>query len=315
MNKETNHRTFSLEESGYSAFRSFGAPEKRMTDKEFSAGLRQESTQEAVSMKEFTIFNRRSKGQDRKLGQNGRVPFLDEPEPSQQKFVNLYGGPFAAQMQLNRNNAERLIKVAGIEGKIIMTDLPIDRRYSITGVNSDGSVTGRKGLFWGEKLEDERSPEALVKPIPEGWRIEIAGQEILDGLVRQRSQKPLDRRFIKRVNSCLRAAFSEIIIREKLTSEKNPHFISDLTLSVIHGSVPPLWLVIGGLNEYNIAWASILPFMTYAFINALREPSYRRKIDHPIEYFFPYVEIDRVIRGLAFANLKGRNLVRPKEKS
>src|SRR3990167_2727247 len=93
-------------------------------------------------------------------------PFNLDPHPSQ-NFINLYGGPFSQQMELNRKNAERLLDVAAIEGKVILADKPMNRSRSIAGVNSDGSVTGRRRLFYGERIEDEDKSQSLVKSFPE----------------------------------------------------------------------------------------------------------------------------------------------------
>ncbi|OGH23643.1 MAG: hypothetical protein A2958_02620 [Candidatus Levybacteria bacterium RIFCSPLOWO2_01_FULL_38_13] len=149
-------------------------------------------------------------------------PFNLDPHQSQ-NFVNLYGGPFSQQMELNRTNAERLLQAAGIEGKVIIADLPMDRSRSIAGVNTDGSVTGRRRLFWGEKVQEENGSQSLVRSIPEGWRIEIPGQEMMEELSRKKSKTPMGERFIAKINQQLRQALSELIIKEKLTP-KNPHF-------------------------------------------------------------------------------------------
>ena len=76
-------------------------------------------------------------------------------------------------MELNRKNAERLLQAAGIEGKVILADKPMDKSRSIAGVNPDGSIAGRRRLSWGEKIQDENKSQSLVKSIPQGWRIEI----------------------------------------------------------------------------------------------------------------------------------------------
>ena len=112
------------------------------------------------------------------------------------------------------------MQAAGIEGKVILADKPMDKSRSIAGVNPDGSIAGRRRLSWGEKIQDENKSQSLVKSIPQGWRIEIPGQDIMEELSRKESKKPLNKRFVSRFNQSLRTAVEEAIVREKLTSEK-----------------------------------------------------------------------------------------------
>lgn len=247
-------------------------------------------------------------------------PFNLEPHPSH-NFVNLYSGPFSAQMELNRKNAERLLQVAGIEGKVILSDTPMDGSRSIAGVNPDGSVAGRRRLSWGEEIQDENKSQSLVKSIPQGWRIEIPGQDIMEELSRKESKKPLDKRFVSRFNQQLRQAVNEIIIREKLTSEKNPLLIK------IIGSLVPWWVVLFvDIPQGHIETPALYPAvgfsaLYYPFMNILKKIAPTETLSMPrnrdnlslYEYFLPFVEIDRVLRGLVFANLKGRNLVKLKK--
>jgi len=243
-------------------------------------------------------------------------PFNLEPHPSK-NFVNLYGGSFSQQMKLNRRNAERLLKVAAIEGKVILADRPMDRSRSIAGVNSDGSVTRRRKLFWGEKIQDEDKSQSLVIPIPEGWRIEIPGQEILEELSKKESKKPLDKRFASRFNQQLRQALSEIIIREKLTEEK--YKIIERAINTLLPTGVLTFVSIVGNTPAWYEWLIYQP-IGYSILNLLgrvevlieQDAQYRRSLQSIYEYFLPEVEIDRVLRGLAFVNLKGRNLVRLK---
>lgn len=244
---------------------------------------------------------------NKKQNYNPWEPFNLEPNPSQ-RFVNLYGGPYSQQMELNRANAERLLEVAAIQGRVTLTDVPMDRNRSIAGVNTDGSVTKRRGLFWGEKIEEDES-KAMVKPIPEGWKIEIPGQEIIEELSRQESKKPIGERFTTRINQTLRNLIGEVIFREKLTSDKSS------LLSRIYFSSPPWWgfLFLGiplrDFSTYSIITPLVVSAFYYPAINSIRNPRNRENLAK-YEYFLPPLEIDRVLRGFTFANLKGRNLVR-----
>ncbi len=244
---------------------------------------------------------------DKKQNHNPWEPFNLEPNPNQ-KFVNLYSGPFSQQMELNRANADRLLDVAGIQGQIILTDVPMDRSRGIAGINSDGSVTKRRGLFWGEKLEEDQS-QALVKPTPDGWRIEIPGQEIIEELSRQESKTPLDKRFTGRFNQVIRDSIREIIFREKLTTEKDVRLSSKAILSamplfngILNGSVA---LINDSIILLLTAFA--FPLVMYGITNK-KFPI--RTLKDRYEYIMPFVEIDRYIRGVIFTKNKGRNLVR-----
>lgn len=247
-------------------------------------------------------------------------PFCSEPTAGQ-KFVNLYGGPFAQQLELNRTNAERLIVVAAISGQIILSDIPMDRKRYLDGVNPDGSVTVRRQLFFGQKIDQEKSDkkQSLVTAIPQGWKIEIPGQEILETLARQKSNRPLNERFTGKVNERLRVSLNEIILREKLTSKNN----AELRLRIFASILPPLYTlgfdILIGINKAiaNLRKDLIVIFIAYGVFNSvlpsLEEDYTKRSIGSWYEHFMPPVEIDRVIRGLAFVNGKGRNLVRLKQ--
>ena len=241
-------------------------------------------------------------------------PFNLEPHQSQ-NFVNLYSGLFSQQMELNRRNAERLLQVAGIEGKVIIDDLPMDRSRSIAGVNSDGSVTARKRLFWGEKIQDEDKSHSLVKSVPEGWRIEIPGQDIMDELLRKESKVPLGKRFASRFNQSLRTAMGGVIVREKLTAEKDPYFVRRLVESLIFPALSVYLSSSDGFTLYALDNGIRFILLMYGAMNCGSrvfgaERMIQRSLRSFYEYLMPMIEIDRVLRGLAFANLKGRNLVR-----
>jgi|SRR3989344_3256598 len=239
-------------------------------------------------------------------------PFNTEPSFND-RFINLYGGPFSQQMELNRKNAERLLDVAAIEGKVILADKPMNRSRSIAGVNSDGSVTGRRRLFYGERIEDEDKSQSLVKSFPEGWRVEIPGQEILEELSRKGSEKPLNKRFASRFNQQLRQALSEIIIKEKLSAEKNPYFANNLLTSLLAPTIAAGWSAFGEftlLEDISLIGPVLLSYGIVNFLARFLNDERCRSLRSFYEFLMPLIEIDRVARGLLFANLKGRNLVR-----
>ncbi len=246
--------------------------------------------------------------------QNDWESFNTKPHPSQ-NFVNLYSGPFSQQMELNRKNAERLLQVAGIEGKVILADTPMDRSRSIAGVNPDGSVIGRRKLYWGEKIEDEDKSQSLVKSIPQGWRIEIPGQDILDELSSEKSKKPLDKRFVARFNHLLRPALNQVMIREKLTAEKDTQFLRKFLVSTAPLIIAPMEYLLSD-KPYSLIYLSADvagAIMFYVFANFVYGTAHFWQKKSIYEYFMPPIEIDRVLRGLTYLNIKGQNLTRLKK--
>jgi hypothetical protein len=153
---------------------------------------------------------------EEKKRNNPWEPFNLEPQ-SNQRFINLYNGPYSEHMEFNREKSERLLEVAGIEGKVVIVDVPRDRSAggaTITSVNPDGSSSA--GRF--KSAEKQKT----VKSALEGWKIEIPGEDILDEIVRKDSKKPLNERFAVKVNRTVRDSVREIVFREKLTPD-GPH--------------------------------------------------------------------------------------------
>lgn len=81
--------------------------------------------------------------------------------------------------------------------------------------------------------------------------------------------------------------------------------------------------LLGGLQDADIIRFLISVGLTNVVANSfgkirggneLRGSIYRKSLQEIYEYLMPQVEIDRYLRGLAYLNLKGRNLVRLKIK-
>lgn len=248
-----------------------------------------------------------------KSTENGKVgnfwePFLSEPTPDE-RFINLYGGNFAQQMELARGKVEELIRIAGLDGKIVLTELTSERKRQISGVTSEGAIMGKKGLFFGEKLDEDEKQFFQVLPTPSGWKIEISGQEILEQLMSKTSKRPLERRFVAIFNQSLRIALAQVIVNEKLSVKDGK-----IRLKYIHEALRVvLW---GGFT--TIVGLEFLPYAAtmYVFSNGIwnsfdklqHRPT--RTLNSLLDYLMPSIEIDRVIRGLLYLNLKGRNLVK-----
>jgi hypothetical protein len=243
-------------------------------------------------------------------------PFINDEDDDQQgcRFINLYGGNFAKDMQLNKHAVEQVAKIASLDGQIILTSLSPNRQRSIDA-NSDGSVTSKKRLFWEETVEkEEGNPAFLVTSIPQGWKIEINDQKLTERLAERKSGKNLRQVFVARFNSLLRQAIFECVRREKLTGEKDDNFYTKLFLSVLSAGIPSLFFL-GGGDGSNAAWLPIDIGFLYGFWNVIahRIPlrgGLHRKIDNFYELVMPLVEVDKVLRSFAYLSIKGRQLVK-----
>lgn len=252
-------------------------------------------------------------------------PFSTNTEPDQ-KFINLYGGNYAEDMELNRRKVEQLISVSALQGVVVLESLSQARRRAID-INPDGSVTSKKRLFWGEKPEDKENPYHKITSIPEGWKIEICDQRIRDELSEKHSGEQLRKEFAESFNRHLREGIWEGVWNEKIKGQKDPFFRTKIITSLMFPAISTSLSASGGFTIYDLY--SILPVLVgYAAINFssrfqdkdlerlrqfIRTPKIGRNLESFYEYFMPRVEIDRVLRGFAFANLKGRNLIRVRE--
>lgn len=72
----------------------------------------------------------------RRLTTNGWESFTKEPEPNQ-RFINLYNGPYATQMELARAKIEQLLNVAAIDGNVVLTMMPTSREDRLMLIRTD----------------------------------------------------------------------------------------------------------------------------------------------------------------------------------
>ncbi len=239
-------------------------------------------------------------------------PFSQEPA-GDNRFLNFYNGNYSQDMEINRKRAEQAIKVAGLEGNIILTSLSYSRTRSIEA-NPDGSVAGKRGLFWGEKPEDSENPYHRVTSIPEGWRVEICDQRIRDELSEKYSGEKLQQKFVAAFNQHLRSGIREAVWKEKLTTKKDEDVRWRYALDAFIYCGLVAFEAFDGLvlSDLKIIVPKIL--VAYPAINIiLRRLSIplRATLDSPFDYFMPsFIGIDRILRGWAYLNLKGRNLAR-----
>jgi len=251
---------------------------------------------------------------------DGFEPFVN-PEPSENTlFVNGYNGNFTQKMDLNRKGVARVLQIAHLDGQVFLTTLSLNRQKSIEA-NPDGSVSAKRFLLYQEKAgEDEKdSPLSRVVAVPQGWRIEINDQRLMDELTeRKLSGEELKKAFINKFNGFFKAGILKAVWREKMSSEKDEYFRNKLFFSVLcPASQIMLSVLLRETPLQAVIIDSVIIFTLYGLINLRRRSHFRaikfspaRNIDHPLEYFAPLVEIDKVARTFAFLSLKGRKLVR-----
>ncbi|MBI4096460.1 MAG: hypothetical protein HY425_01955 [Candidatus Levybacteria bacterium] len=250
----------------------------------------------------------------------GFEPFVN-PEPTENPlFINGYTGSFAQQMELNRKGIERVLKIAHLDGKAILTSLNPLRQRSIEA-NPDGSVTRKRFLLFGEKIKDEDiNPLRRVVSTLEGWRIEINDTGIREELEKKNlTGKKLQTEFIQQFNRQFKRGILESIWREKLSSEKDRNFRQRL----FYSTVPPLpyallKLLKGATMDIPAIEGIILGALSvFAIINIIGRKipmlPHRINVDSPIEIFMPYVEIDKVIRSAFFLGVKSSTLIKERK--
>jgi hypothetical protein len=219
-------------------------------------------------------------------------------------------------MDLNIKNANRMVDVAALGEKVILTNIPALRSRSID-VNPDGSITSKKGLLWGQKITEPESEKPYqISPIPEGWRIEICDQMITNELMSKESRKPLNKRYVDRFNQVLRSALSETVFKDKFTTASDKGNTIKLLIEGAMVSLIGTYTAFYGYQFFELSSISFYYLQLNLVRNFIgksistRNPFFPlRTLNSFYEYFMPPVEVDRALRGYLFINLKGRNLV------
>lgn len=222
------------------------------------------------------------------IGLNGKKKKPNPWEPfgndssRDRDFLNLYTGPFSDDLEIHRPNVERILDVADINGKVVFRNASIEseNKYDLV---SDSS----------------------------GWLVEFDGNKTLVGLEESLGRKPIEQRFAAATDKILRSALVRLMIKEKLTPEKDGALL--FGLKALISSMPIPYMIefhgIGKIpfNELALLFDAIAITWIYGGANLLYGKIIKNWKDRLI---LPPLEIDRVARGLLFANIKGRNLVR-----
>jgi hypothetical protein len=249
---------------------------------------------------------------------NGFEPF-EVPESEQQGnlFINSYHGHLASRMELNRNVIERTLKIAHLDGQVFLTSFVSSRNRSLDA-NSDGSVSQKKTIFIGEdlrKAEENENAYSRVISIPQGWRIEINDQRMMEELMGKNiSADKREKIFIGKFNYLTERNLEECILREKFSSIKDRYFKYKLIISLF---APAFQMSVSRFTDGNYAEAAGFTVGTYILWNALDRlvgrKDCRKNIDHIWEYAMPYVEVDKAVESLVYLNAFGNNLVKKKQ--
>ena len=274
--------------------------------------------------------------QEKATRPDGFEPFINGEENGDSNlFVNLYGGNFSQKMELNRKGVEKALKIARLDGQVFLTSLSPNRQRAIEA-NPDGSVSAKRFLLFGKKIEEnqENNPLSQVVAVPQGWRIEVNDTRITQELTEKKiGDDKLQRAFIRRFNRAFKEGLFECVWREKMSSEKNKHFNETVFFSLLPILIyAGVYFFVKGPSLPVAVGAVILTYGIYNSLgklttkgirdleNVLKEddPSFspgrssflRQNFDSFSEYFMPLVEVDKVIETFVYLESKGRTLVR-----
>jgi hypothetical protein len=290
----------------------------------------------------------KSDQQPKKTNLNNKFEPFEIPEGDQENnlFVNSYHGHHAKDLELNRRAVEKVLRLAHLDGQVFLSSLPLSRNRSLDA-NADGSVSAKKSIFWGEKLDEEKdNPYYRASNILQGWKIEINDQRMMDELMEKKiDPKKRQKIFINKFNSFTMSGLERCIRKEKLSSVKDRYLKNKLISSLIAPAIQmgiilrPSNFALAKYNHWeDVFWATFATFITYFLMNLsssmikkiiehpygqreekssqklnLKKSSINRKLDHPWEWIMPEVEIDKVVGSFAYLNVFGQKLIREKQ--
>ncbi len=247
---------------------------------------------------------------------DGFEPFVGGSSNSSDLFINGYNGNFAQHMELNRKGIERVLKVAHLDGKVVLTSSISSRKPSTESQGNE--LVAKRKLFFGEKIEDDdkAGPFHRVISTPDGWRIEVNDTRIRKELEKKKlTGRKLQKEFVKAFNNEFVQGVWGCVWREKFTSAKVKNaklrmgvmlFFNigvPLILSIPYPS-PDIITRIGWVAAGEGAISLALAISSVMFGETLRH------YDALWERFMPFVEVDKVGRTFLHLSLKNKTLVR-----
>lgn len=251
---------------------------------------------------------------------------ITECPPSEQ-FVCSYGGNFSQHLLINRGQIDRFLDIASLDGRVLLQESKVRRPQALPdGINPDGSVAGRGGLRWGQKLETEdkkQNPYFQVDSDPAGWVISVNGNLIAEDLMKKGnlSAREVEKRAANKINDYTRVGLREALLKDKFTPAKDPY---------IGGKITPTfflsWIYLNSITSLNIAntiWALFFAsstLMAYKYedpreYNMLSQIyNLRRKtLKVRVELIDTPLEIDRALFSYAYLDYQkylGEPLIR-----
>ena len=276
---------------------------------------------------------------EKKSEQTGNGKINGSESTGSQLFVDGYNGNYAQQMDFNRRGIGRVLRIAHLDGRVVLVSLSTSRERSLEA-NPDGSVAAKRSFLLGKKMQDENKENPIRRVIPasEGWRIEINDTRIREELEKKKlTGKKLQTEFIKTFNAQFIHGLWGCVWREKLTGVKDKYLKEKMIYTIFLPLVvnSSIFLIIPSFHALGIGL--FFDLVGYRFLNSYLEgrdvarknmseifrkyvpeedfsfTPRARKVDSFVESFMPRVEIDKVIRTFAFLQLKGRKLVREKK--
>lgn len=265
-------------------------------------------------------------------GNKNFEPFIGEEKPNETlpnpeyKFINNYGGIYASRLELNRTAIERFISLSRIAGNITLSSLQRSRTRGYMEINSDASVSSKRGLTIGQhNLEEDGNPYYRINATRDGWMMQVNGEQILQDIHDKPSKKITNEvRFAKVFNGHLRHALKNVLTGEKLTSAKDIFFDQKLATTLMQPAFVIAFNSIsynGNLQDFILKSAfGMLIFapLGYKIVDFLGKNNfpgsspeyYDTNSRQGLGTFLPPVRIEDVLIGLGYLDFKGRTLVR-----
>lgn len=254
---------------------------------------------------------------------------LSSVEPSEQFACN-YGGNFSQRLEINRPVIDRFLRIAALDGRILLKEGNSDRFRPAPDINPDGSTTGKGRLRWGEEARVDSQANAnfwRVEQDSEGWVIVFNGGLMIEKLMEQKGSnvRKIEKDFCRAMDGSVKEGLKESLWRDKCSEAGDPFYTGRLVNSaailfiytqiagdIVRGEVNWVLTLAYGLLLFGMAEANIIARdetkrdFTYAkklgIIPILNKYvcSARRSTNNIPESLSLPLEIDRLLGGLGY---------------
>lgn len=257
-------------------------------------------------------------------------------------FVCTYTGNSSQNLEINKAAIGRFSRFSALDGRILLKDGNFNRSHTTHDVNSDGSVTGKRGLHFGkESWNEDRFTTGFmrVEQDPEGWNIALNGQTISEALMVKKGLgvREIEKGFALIADQAVKDGLRESLLRDKCTLTGDPFLFGRLSFSaaifltylqIARGQADPIHIFFAGLLLLGMGYTNVIEG------KETKEIFYRAKRDRTVpheESFCKYMtparrstsnipeglslpfEIDRLLVGLgylAWLDCRSNSLVR-----